>query len=319
MNQINFARLDLNLLRVLDCLLIERSTTRAAVRLNLSQSAVSAALRRLRTELSDPLFERKHNTLQPTPLASTIEPELRELLTRLETLLECSREFSVATCRRTFRLSASDYFADYLMPKLTQQVQMLAPDAKVQLMPLDPHDHVNSLERFKTDAIIFLSTPIPAWMRSADVFDSEFRIIARESHPVLKQAGIRRNKIIPLDLYCGLQHGLYSPSGDTETWMDIELGKSGKTRNIAATTSTFHSLGKVVANSHLIATVPALTAYDLASHYPLNVYQHPLQGIKSKLMMAWHYRNDKKPEHEWFRSLVIQELVALQTSMAKYQ
>lgn len=312
MNQINFGNLDLNLLRVLDCLLIERSTTRAAQRLNLTQSAVSASLRRLRNALGDPLFERKQNALAPTPYALFLEPELRELLTRLENMLEASHTFSIADCRRTFRLSASDYFADYLLPQLTQKIHSQAPGAKVQLTPLDPHDHVNSLERFKTDAIIFLSSQIPGWMRSSDVFDSHFRIIARAEHPLLRQAGLTTSDTISLELYCGLQHGLYSPSGETRTWVDIELEKLGRTRNIAATTSTFHGLSKMIAHSDLIATVPMMTALDMAEHYPLSVYGHPLTGIKSKLMMAWHYRNDKKPEHEWFRSLIVAELKSLQ-------
>lgn len=312
MNQINFAQLDLNLLRVLNCLLIERSTTRAAERLNVTQSAVSASLRRLRDVLGDPLFERKHNALSPTPYALGLEPELRELLTRMENMLEVSHTFSVSECRRTFRLSASDYFADYLMPRLTSQVHAQAPAAKVQLTPLDPLDHVNSLERFKTDVIILLSSAIPGWMRAADVLDSHFRIIARADHSLLTQSGLVNGDTVPLEIYCGMQHGLYSPSGETRTWVDIELEKLGRTRNIAATTSTFHSLAKVISQTDLIATVPMVTAMDMANHYPLTVYTHPLQGIKSKLMMAWHYRNDKKPEHEWFRSLIMCELSSLQ-------
>lgn len=317
MNKINFANLDLNLLRVLDRLLVERSTTRAAERLNLSQSAVSAALRRLRDVFGDPLFERKNNTLMPTPFALSLEPELRELLTRLETVLENSHGFSVDDCQRTFRLSASDYFADYLMPGLSAKISVHAPKAKIQLTPLDPHDHVNSLERFKTDAIIFLSSPIPAWMRSTDVLQSEFRIIACREHRALDASGILPNQVVPLDLYCELQHGLYSPSGETHTWVDIELGKLGKQRHITATTSTFHSLAKTISENQLLATVPALTALDMARHYPLNVYHHPLTGIKSTLMMAWHYRNDKKPEHEWFRTMVIDELATVQAHIKK--
>lgn len=311
MKHTNFASLDLNLLRVLECLLIERSTTRAAERLNLSQSAVSAALRRLRTQLDEPLFERKGQALAPTAYALALEPELRELMSRLEVVLTSGRRFSPSDCKLTFRLGASDYYADYLMPSLVNRLQNEAPSAKVQLTPLDPHDHVNSLERFKTDAIIFLSTPIPGWMRSQDIMTSHFRIIARENNTLLVQAGLNANDRIPLNLYCGVNHGLYSPSGEARTWLDIELEKRGKTRVISATTSTFHSLAKIVAHSDLLATVPERTANNMAAHYPLKVYRHPLEGIKSDLMMAWHYRNDKKPEQAWFRSMLIEELSKL--------
>lgn len=317
MKPINFAKLDLNLLRVLDCLLIERSTTRAAERLHLSQSAVSAALGRLRTTLDDQLFERKGQALAPTPYASSIEGELRELLTRLECTLNSGQTFVPSESRLNFRLGASDYYADYLMPSLVNRLQREAPLARIQLIPLDPHDHVNSLERFQSDAIIFLSTPIPSWMRSQDVMLSQFRIIARKDNAMLKQCGLANGAQIPLDVYCGAQHGLYSPSGESRTWVDIELEKRDKIRTITATTSTFHSLAKIIANTDLIATVPQQTALDMATHYPLEIYIHPLEGISSKLMMAWHYRNDRKEEQAWFRNIIIQELSQLQTSLAE--
>lgn len=317
MKHINFANLDLNLLRVLDCLLIERSTTRAAERLNLSQSAVSASLSRLRNHLADPLFERKGQSLAPTSYASGLEVELRELLTRLESALNSGQTFVPAESRLSFRLGASDYFADYLMPRVVNRLQREAPLSRVQLTPLDPHDHVNSLERFQTDAIIFLSKAIPGWMRSRDVMTSHFRVIARKDNAVLKQSGITSGEKIPLDLYCGAQHGLYSPSGETRTWLDIELEKHNKTRTISATSSTFHSLSKIIAHTDLFATVPQLTAVDMATHYPLNVYTHPLTGISSKLMMAWHYRNDKKEAQAWFRNIISEELSLLQMTLSE--
>ncbi|MCP3429699.1 hypothetical protein [Opacimonas viscosa] len=101
------------------------------------------------------------------------------------------------------------------------------------------------------------------------------------------------------------------------TWVDIELEKLGYTRNISAT-STFHSLAKIVAQSNFIATVPMLTAMDMSKRYGVTVYQHPLREIKSKLMMAWHYRNDKKPEDDWFRRLIMEELSTLDESEPNY-
>lgn len=139
---------------------------------------------------------------------------------------------------------------------------------------------------------------------------SHFRIIAWENNTLLMQAGLNTNDLIPLNLYCCVNHGLYSPSGETRTWLDIELEKRG-TRVISATTSTFHSLAKIDTHSDLLATVPERTANDMAMHYPLTDYRHPLEGIKSDLMMAWHYRNDKKPEQAWFRSIVIDERAKL--------
>lgn len=308
----NISRFDLNLLRVLDCLLVERSTTKTAERLNLSQPAVSSALARLRDSLGDPLFERKHGGLEPTPLALAIEPDVRQLMVNFEQILHSTTTFDAASTTRTFRLAASDYFADFLMEPLTARFRKLAPNARLQLMPLDSQDHLNTLERFNTDLIIFLSLPIPEWMRSKQVYVSQFRIIASKAHDALREIAKQSDPTIPLELYCELEHGLYSPSGDRRTWMDTELSKVGKTRRIAITTSTFHSLSKLVAGSDVIATVPRTTALEFSKLYELNVFQHPLAHLRSELMMAWHYRQEKKLDQIWFRNLVEQELMALQ-------
>lgn len=314
----NISNLDLNLLRVLDALLIERSTTKAAQRVNLSQPAVSASLSRLRDALQDPLFERKGRCLEPTEFALALEPELRSVLSKIEEMLSTNNSFDPKQCKQNFRIAASDYFADYLMPLLINRFRKEAPNARLQITPLDAQDHLNSLERFKTDLIIFLSLPVPGWMRAKDAFISPFRVIARKDHSDLKTAGITPEMIIPMDLYCGLEHALYSPSGDIKTWVDSEIEKLDRKRRISASTSTFHSLSKVVESSDLLATVPALTAYKMADHFELDVYKHPLVDPTSNLMMAWHYRNNNKPEQKWFRSLVEDELATLQAINDRY-
>jgi DNA-binding transcriptional LysR family regulator len=308
----DISRFDLNLLKVLDTLLIERSTTQAAHRLNLSQSAVSSALARLRDATGDALFERKYGGLEPTPIALAMEPEIRELMARLERTLATSARFEPTQTSRTFRVAASDYFGDFLMGPLAKRFHESAPNAALQLMPLDSRDHLSTLERFSTDLIIFLSLPIPEWMRSKHVYESRFRIISRTGHPALK--AITPGATIPLDTYCAMNHGLYSPSGEKRTWMDTELSKQSRQRHISLSTSTFHSLARVIEQTDLIATVPKLTASEFAKRYALEVYQHPLSHVKSELMMAWHYRRDKKLDQIWFRQLMEEELGKLQAT-----
>ena len=300
----NIRNFDLNLLRVLDQLGKTSTTVAAAERLNLSQPAVSAALRRLRDGLNDPLFERKGQRLEPTSFCARILPDVAAVLEQVEQVLAQEVSFHPETTRRTFRLAASDFYADYLMPILGPKFEALAPNGRLQLLPLAAKDHVSSLERFQTDAMLLLSSPIPGWMRSEDVMESRFRIIARREHPVLVQAGVQPGKQIASELYCCMNHALYSPSGETSTWVDDALASSGHRRQVSMTLSTFHSLGRTVAGTNHLATVPELTAYELAKNYALEVYEHPLSHVASKIMLAWHYRNDQKAHHRWFRSLL---------------
>lgn len=109
----NFATFDLNLLRVLDAILRDGSTTKAGERLGLSQSAVSNALNRLRHSLDDPLFIRRGNQLIPTDFAAKIADQLREELNRIESLLTPEDSFDPVTAKGRFLISASDFFPNF--------------------------------------------------------------------------------------------------------------------------------------------------------------------------------------------------------------
>lgn len=307
----NLKNFDLNLLRVFDAIAQERSTVKAAVKLNMSQPAVSAALGRLREAMKDPLFERSGGQMRPTAYAHSLETPVQELLEQIERTLTPETEFNPLHTHRTFRFAASDYFADHIMPRLASRFEREAPNARLQMTPLAVDDHLDSLERFQTDAILFLSMPVPGWMRSCEVMVSHFRVIASRDHSDLAQAGIRPGQRIPMDFYCGSQHGLYSPSGETKTWVDEALKAQGRVRHVAVSTSTFQSLGRVIAKTQYLATTPAATAFQLAQTFPLEVYQHPLEETGVKLMMAWHYRNDAKPEQVWFRDQIKNAIDAL--------
>ncbi len=115
MNPPNFRTLDLNLLRVFDEVMAERSLTRAARNLSLTQPAVSNALRRLRETLGDDLVQRSGQGVAPTPRALAIWPSVREALQRLQESL-VPTEFVAADATSTFVLAMADATAAELIP-----------------------------------------------------------------------------------------------------------------------------------------------------------------------------------------------------------
>ncbi|MCW6533852.1 LysR family transcriptional regulator [Sphingomonas sp. MMSM24] len=108
---------DLSLLPILEALIEERHVSRAAIRLNRSQPAVSHALARLRDLFNDPLLVRGKGGLQPTARALELVEPLAEALALIRSIIDQSR-FDVAHCNRHFRLSMSDYGATILLPTL---------------------------------------------------------------------------------------------------------------------------------------------------------------------------------------------------------
>ena len=125
--------MDLNLLKLLPVLADEKSVTKAADRLFMSQSAFSHALNRVREQLDDPLFIRTSQGMEPTPRARQLIPVIRESLGRLERGMTGSRQFDPATSARTFYLGAVDYFEFLGLPRLVSQFKTEAPNIRLSV------------------------------------------------------------------------------------------------------------------------------------------------------------------------------------------
>ncbi|MGQ2981824.1 MAG: LysR family transcriptional regulator, partial [Polaromonas sp.] len=139
MSQPNFRTLDLNLLRVFDEVMAERSLTRAARNLSLTQPAVSNALRRLRDTLGDELVQRSGHGMAPTPRALAIWPAVRDSLQQLQESL-APNEFEPATANTTFVLAMADATAAELIPGLVDTLELEAPGVSVRVVPLTTRD-----------------------------------------------------------------------------------------------------------------------------------------------------------------------------------
>lgn len=307
----NFATLDLNLLRVLDALFQEGSTVRAAARLAMSQSAVSGALSRLRHALNDPLFVRQGNRLVATDYAAAIETGLREELLRLETLLAPPATFDPRTAEGTFRIAASDFFAELLMPPLADLLQKSAPNIRAQLVDLVPNDYVASLERRNADLALIPDLALPDWVNREPLFHSPFHVIARTGNPGI--AGLTPGKQMPMETFCTLHHVLFSPEGNLAAMGDAALARVGKRRQVAMTVPVFSGVCRAVSESDLIALVPAQLATKTADTFDLSVFEPPMDIPPALIIGIWHKRADSAPMAVWMRRQIFGLMKALET------
>ena len=305
----NFATLDLNLLRVLDALIREGSTVKAAKRLAMSQSAVSGALSRLRHALGDQLFIRQGNRLVATDYVARIEVGLREELQRLEALLAPPVIFDPQTAEGTFRIAASDFFAEILMPPLGDILQKSAPNFRAQLVDLVPNDYVASLERRNADIALIPDMALPEWVNRESLFHSPFQVIARAGNPGV--AGLKDGMQMPMDLFCALHHVLFSPEGNLAAMGDAALQRVGKSRQVAMTVPVFSGVCRAVSESDLIALVPAQLASKVAETFGLRVFEPPMKIDPALIIGIWHKRSDGAPMAAWMRSQVFGLMTAL--------
>ncbi|HEY8595313.1 MAG TPA: LysR family transcriptional regulator [Devosiaceae bacterium] len=300
----NFAIFDLNLLRVLDALLREGSTVKAGERLALSQSAVSGALSRLRHATGDDLFVRHGNRLVPTDYARALELPVREHLDELAELLAAPEDFDPATATGTFRITASDFFAEMLMPALAHFLAATAPGVRAQLVDLVPYDYIESLERYRADLAIIPDTDLPRWVGREPLFRSSFVVVARKGHPLVQSAGIAPGGVLPLDLFCGLGHVLFSPEGTFRAMGDAALERIGRRRRVVMTLPVFSGVCRAVGASDHVALVPRQLAERVRAQLGLEIYRPPVPIDVPLIVGAWHRRATRNPFQAWMRQRV---------------
>lgn len=298
----NMATFDLNLLKVLDALLREGSTTAAGRRVGLSQPAVSAALARLRDALGDPLFVRRGPRLEATDYARSLAVPLREHLDSLQRLLSGPEAFDPATATASFRVAGSDFFSEMLMPELGRTLLREGPGLRVHLLDLVPTNYADTLDRYLADLALMPRQDAPDWIEWEPLFHSSFSMIARRDHPRL--TGVPPGEPVPLDLFCELDHVLMSPEGRTRAMMDDALERVGRSRRIVMTLPFFGGICRSVAATEVVAMIPRQLARHMASVLGLDLYKSPVPAPVPLIGMVWHRRTTTAPAHRWLREQV---------------
>ncbi|GAA6203171.1 LysR family transcriptional regulator [Aquicoccus sp. SU-CL01552] len=297
----NLASFDLNLLKVLDALLIEGSTTRAAARVGLSQPAVSAALGRLRTALDDPLFVREGAALRPTDFARALREPIRAHLSGLEQTLAGAGPFDPADCDASFRISGSDYFSVMLLPALMQRLGRLAPGMRLSFVDLIHPGNLHEMGRMDVDIALPCTRDIPPKIVAEPMFWSDWQVVAASGHPRLTRSGIGDGDNIPIDLYCDMNHVVFSSEGQHASHEDQVLSTLGRSRRVALAVGSFRDLYETVAGSELLAVLPGTLAQAVAQRFGLTTHPAPFPMEPALLWVAWNRWQTDDPAHRWLR------------------
>lgn len=277
LNEIDLSRADLNLLVLFETVLEERHVGRAAQRLNLSASAVSHGLGRLRRLLGDPLFIKTPKGVVPTARAQEVAGPIAEILARVRGVLATAQPFDPARSTRRFTIGAPDGVSAVFLPPLLAVLRQEAPgiDIRVrQLLPI-PGDAARAwrgafdeLEARALDIAVIPSDQIPTRFHHRLLFEEDFVIAARAGHPFTATP--------TLDSYCETQHLVVSHSGDTPGFVDDALAKQNRSRRIALTVPNFMFALAVIADSDLIGALPRRFAATYAARFGVVAQEAPL-------------------------------------------
>ncbi len=294
----NWRTLDLNLLVVFDAVMQERSATRAATKLNMSQPAISHALGRLRGALRDELFVRTPEGMEPTPYAERLAGPVRAALENLDAALDGAAEFDPATAERGFSVAVDNRTALVLAAPLAAAVGAEARGVSLDLRPSGTLDLAERLDRGELDlALGGLAAP---GERFSDLrlFEDEFAALVRRGHPAAIDGSL------DLDALGAYPHLVLSSTGEETAFVDAELARQGLARRIALRAPLL-AAAAALAQSDMIAVIGERTARAFALAAPLEVLRLPFASPRLMTAMLWHRRLDDVPAHRWLRNLVL--------------
>lgn len=296
-----FNRLDLNLLVALDALLVELSITRAARRLNLSQSATSGVLSRLREYFEDDLLVQVGRSMVLTPLAQSLCDPVRDVLLQIQSTIETKPAFVPERSSRHFRLIASNYPTMVLLTDVAQHLSWHAPNISMEIMsPSEAYQ--DQLDRGEVDLLI-----MPAKYVSSDTHPHE--ILFEDSYScVVWASNTMVGDTLTLEQYMAMSHvsttfGGQQQQPSFEEWF---LKGTGLSRRVDVTTNDFNTLPHMVIGTNRIATMHRRLARMFATYYPLRLLPPPMDIPPLVEVMQWHRYLDKDPAHVWFRGLLRQ-------------
>ncbi len=295
--------LDLNLLVALDALLAERNVSRAAERLGLSQSAVSAQLARLRELFGDPLLLRTARGMLPTARAIEIAGPVRQVLFEIGRIVQPSEAFDPARASVTFAIAASDYVEYAMLPQLVDYLGAHAPHARLAVRQTAFGALGQQLESGEADLALLGRHNLgvaPADVRTRPLYSEGFVAVVRRDHP-------RVGAKLSVDLFCELDHVFVSLSGGAFAGQtDQALAALGRTRNVRLAVPHFLLVPEIVARSDMIAVLPERLARGYADR--LRILATPIEIGQFTIVEAWHERVHRDPAQIWLRQVLLELL-----------
>lgn len=278
LNYAQLSRADISLFVLFDLLFEERSAARAARRLNLTPSAISHSLRRLRAMLDDPLFIPARGGLVPTDRAIHLRPEIHSIVARMWGVVSSAKPFDPRSTVRRFRIGAPDGAAATMMLPLLERFAREAPAIDVSILQILPDPGSNDpaaawrtalekLEQASLDLVILPHRPQSSRYRVAPLLAERFVLLTAAGHHLSRSCTV--------ECFAAASHVLVTATGDTHGFVDTLLEARGLRRRVKLTVPSFHMAAAAIADSDLVGAVPERFARAVATFYRLDIVEPP--------------------------------------------
>ncbi|MRX07783.1 LysR family transcriptional regulator [Pseudoduganella sp. FT25W] len=294
----HISKVDLNLFIVLEAIYTEGSITRASLKMNLTQPAISHALNRLRQLFDDPLFERQGHVMTPTPLARSIIDPVRRALRGFEVTLTGAARFDAASSERSFSLAVRDVLEASVLPPLMAGIAREAPSATLNTLQVSRRELESELAAGTLDAAIDVLLPLPNDIRRAQLAGDKTVVLVRRGHPLVKK------KALSLETYLALEHIQTSSRRRGPGLEDVELSRQGLQRRIRLRCQHYFAACRVVSQTDLALTMPDRLARIVNQQFNNQILPLPLAMPSLDVYLYWHANVDNDPANTWLRAQI---------------
>lgn len=302
MNQRDIRSLDIGMLRTFEALMRERSVSRAAERLFLSQPAVSASLNRLRETFGDPLFTRARHGVTPTPRAMALAAPVERVLADIAALLNGEQAFDPVLSSRIFRITGSDHPSHYVLPALGRALAACGSGIRILWEPPGTWPLEERLGRGDVDLAMIARLKTPDDLAYQVLYDDSYVYALRRGHP-------RAQRAVTLESFCAVpQIFLGYGTSVLDDLIDETLARRGLQRQAQIAVTSFGQIVHQLRHSDHAAVLPQRVAREHAD--ALHLQALPFELPSYQALLCWHPRAQGDPGIQWLRSEILRIVAA---------
>ncbi|ELA3109543.1 LysR family transcriptional regulator [Vibrio vulnificus] len=286
---------DLNLIPIFVAIFEEQNLSKAAVRLDISQPAVSKALARLRDIYDEPLFHRSPSGVEPTSFAVDIYPAMLTAFKNFTSTLSASSEFEAKVSNRIFSIACVSVASYELMPQLLKQIRQHAPNISLEVHPLFTEDYESDLRLQRYDLIIDMAPRGWTTLKVEPIFSERLMVVCCADHPRIADA-------CSVAQFLAEEHVVVSRWHARKSLMSAEDIADLAQRKIVYRASGALEMLPVIHGSEYIGMLPESTINAFAGTYNIKAVSLPFEHDVYDLCAIWHPSRSSESAHQWLRN-----------------
>lgn len=296
----DISKLDLNLLIVLKTLLHEKHISNTGLTLNMSQSSVSRALKKLRELFDDLLLTRVAGQYVLTEKAKSLEGELTHVLAMVEGMLN-KQTFTPLTSRATIKLFGLPPQMSVFLEPLISEIRRQAPGLSLDI-DSTPKPQFNGLINGDVHFVVSGHSPQNAEdkIHRLPLFKRNFVLLMTQSHKLA-------TKDVTIERLRDCHFGQISTQGESVLPIADSLESLG-IGNVSTPVKLkhFYNIGGLVEKTDIVFYLPEHLAEDIAKNHSVAIRKVPsyIKSDYTQVYLYWHQRVHTDPLCLWFRELV---------------